>query len=128
MEANVEGHQRKIVSSEVRPRRLAHGTAGIPLRDGKTLPFRVVRRWNAPAGNYEERFYLVHPETREVLYEGSARMVLIWGLQSLTEVVDEIAEPLPLAPGTYLAVFALGGIMGGQLEVPAAEVSSTEAA
>lgn len=84
------------------------------------------RQWSAPAGHYEERWYLVNPETREVLYESPGRTVLIWGLQSLTEVIDDITEPIELLPGSYLLVFALGGLMGGEFETEAREI--TEAA
>jgi hypothetical protein len=52
----------------------------------------------------------------------------VWGLQSLTEYRDEVTEPLRMQPGKYLVVFSLGGIMGGQLEVEAAEVPAEEAA
>jgi hypothetical protein len=126
--ADIDGHQRKVVMSEVRPDRVAHGEAGIPLRAGKTLPFVVTRAWNAPAGHYSETWYLVHPETREVLFEGPTRPVLIWGLLSWTELTDEVSERFPLGPGTYLLVFALGGVMGGQTEVRATEAPAEEAA
>ncbi|HZA20524.1 MAG TPA: hypothetical protein VE889_06690, partial [Actinomycetota bacterium] len=110
MEADISGHQRKVVRSAVRPVRRAHGAAGIPLRNGRTLPFVVRRGWNAPAGRYVEQFFLVHPETREVLYESPVRNVLVWGLQSVTDLTDEVSEPLVVAPGSYDVVFALGGI------------------
>jgi hypothetical protein len=121
--AEIDGHQRKVVESEVRPTRAAHGTAGIPLRAGRTLGFRVRRAWNAPAGHYAERWYLVDPATREVLFEGPERLASVWGLQSWTEYTDDVEPRLRLTPGTYLVVFALGGVMGGQLEVEAAEVA-----
>jgi hypothetical protein len=41
---------------------------------------------------------------------------------------DEVAADLELRPGTYLVVFALGGLMGGELEVAAAEIPAEEAA
>ena len=112
----------------MRPLRLAHGEQGIPLRDGHTLPFAVLREWSAPAGRYTEAWYLVHPETREVLYERPGHEVLIWGLQSGTELRDEVTEGFALQPGTYLVVFALGGLMGGQAEVEAVEVDAEAAA
>lgn len=128
MEADVAGHQRKVVRSLVRPVKRAHGDSGIRSRDGTTLPFTVTRGWNAPAGRYPEQFFLVHPETREVLYESPVRNVLIWGLQSVTDLSDEVSLPLPLAPGTYQVVFALGGRMGGEIDVEVTEVSAEEAA
>lgn len=128
MEADLNGRQRKVVASSVAPLRVSHGDSGIPLRDGKTLPFTVAREWSAPAGHYEERWFLINPETREVLHEGPSRDVLVWGLQSLTEFTDEVTEPISLQPGTYAVVFALGGLMGGEFEVEAAEVSSEAAA
>ena len=122
MEADVSGHQRKVVSSSVAPTRRSLGDAGIPLRTGKTLPFRVTRAWNAPAGHYPESWYLVDPATREVLYEGPTRELLVWGLQSWTEIADVVSEPIHLRPGPVLVVFALGGVWGGDLEVEATEV------
>ena len=128
MEADIKGHQRKVIRSDVRPLKSAHGASGIALSEGRTLPFRVTRYWNAPAGHYSEQFFVVDRETREVLYEGPARDVLVWGLQSLTELVDEVREPFSLKPGTYLLVFALGGVMGAEVEVEAAEAPAEEAA
>ena len=128
MEADINGTQRKVVSCVVAPARRAHGTDGIVVRDGKTLPFTVAREWSAPAGHYDERWYLVNPETREVLYESEARDVLIWGLQSLTELTDRAAGTIDLPPGKYSIVFALGGIMGGEFEIEALEAPSEEAA
>jgi hypothetical protein len=119
--ADIAGHQRKVVMSDVRPARAAFGGSGIALRNGRTLPFVVTRAWNAPAGNYSERWYLVDPATREVLFEGPEHFSSIWGLLSWTELSDEVAEPIPLPPGTYLVVFALGGVQGGEIEVEAAE-------
>jgi hypothetical protein len=126
--ADIDGHQRKIVMSEVRPAKTVHGDSGIALRDGKTLPFVVTRAWNAPAGHYSEAWYLVHPESREVLHEGRSRQVLVWGLLSWTELTDDISEPFELRPGTYQIVFALGGLLGGQAEVQATEAPAEEAA
>ena len=128
MEAELKGHQRKVAASSVRPARSVHGDSGIALRRGRTLPFIVSRGWNAPAGHYMERWYLVHPETREVLYESPEREVLVWGLQSITEATDRVDEDIPLEPGTYLIVFALDGVMGGQVEVEASEAPLEEAA
>ena len=127
MEAEISGAQRKVLGWVIKPARSAHGDAGIPLKDGKALPFQVTRQWSAPAGHYVEAWYLVHPETREVLYEGGGREVLIWGLQSPTELKDEVDGGFSLGPGKYLVVFALGGLMGGQTEVEATEVSSEAA-
>ncbi|HEX2236068.1 MAG TPA: hypothetical protein VHK89_07315 [Actinomycetota bacterium] len=128
MEADISGSQRKVVVSSVHPARRAQGTRGIPLKKGRTLPFVVARSWSAPAGVYVEQWYLVDPETREVLFESDPHESLIWGLQGLTEMRDEVSAALELRPGTYLVVFALGGLMGGELEVEAAEVSAEEAA
>lgn len=124
MEAQITGTQRKVMSSSVRPAKLSHGTAGIPVRGGKTLPFRVERSWSAPAGMYPEQWFLVRPDTREVLHEGPVVERAIWGLQGLTEVVDELNDPLTLDPGSYLVVFSLGGHMGGQTEVEAFEATA----
>ena len=121
MEAQISGTQRKVMASSVRPAKLSHGTAGIPLRAGKTLPFRIERSWSAPAGVYPEQWFLVRPDTREVLHEGTVVERPIWGLQGLTDVADEVADPVALDPGSYLIVFALGGNMGGQAEVEAFE-------
>jgi hypothetical protein len=120
--ADIEGHQRKVVSAAVRPARVAHGSEGVAVRNGRTLPFVVERAWNAPAGHYREAWYVVHPETREVFYEGPERLVSIWGLQSWTELDDTGPAGVTLPPGKYLLVFALGGVMGGQTEFDASEV------
>lgn len=128
MEAEISGHQRKVFSSVVRPARAIHGRSGIALKGGRSLPFIVSRKWNAPAGNYPEQWFLVEPSSREVLFEGPVREVSVFGLQSLTEVADVIDDPIRLSPGTYLIVFALGGIMGGQIEVEASEPPAEEAA
>ncbi len=124
MEADIKGLQRKIVASGVRPLRSLHGESGIPLAGGTTLPFRVWRRWSAPAGYYPEAWYLIDPQTREVLLEGGSGSVHIWGLQSLTELSDEVRSSVPLAPGSYKIVFALAGVRGGELDVEATEVAA----
>ena len=120
-EADIGGHQRKVISATIAPARRSDGVSGIALSGGLTRPFRVTRLWSAPAGHYPERWYLVDPETREVLHEGRERLVLMSGLQAPTEVVDEVAEPIELQPGTYKLFFALGGIAGGAVEVEAFE-------
>jgi hypothetical protein len=125
--ADIDGHQRKIVSWAIRPARAEHGAAGLVLRDGRSLPFVVERSWNAPAGNYPERWYIVDPASREVLYEGPERLARIWGLQSWTELRDQISTPIELRPGSYWLVFALGGIMGGQVDFEAAEAEAEAA-
>lgn len=125
--ADVSGHQRKVVRSAARPARAAIGTSGIPIRDGKTLPFVVDRGWNAPAGYYPEGWYLVIPDSGEVLYASDQSVKLIWGLAAVTDLSDEVAEPIALAPGKYLVVFSLGGIKGGELEVEAFEASEEAA-
>jgi hypothetical protein len=124
MEAQISGTQRKVMTSSVRPVKPSHGDSGVALRDGRTLPFRVERSWSAPAGVYPEQWFLVRPDTREVLYEGPSVERAIWGLQGLTEVADDVTERFPLEPGRYLVVFALGGFMGGQLEVEASEAAA----
>ena len=128
MEAEIHGNQRRVMSAHVAPLRVAFGSSGIPTRNGRTLPFKLTREWSAPAGHYVEQWYLVQPETREVLYEGPARDTLIIGLQALTELSDEVTEPISLEPGGYLIVFALDGILGGQFEVEAIEAPANEAA
>ena len=127
MEADIAGNQRKVVRSHVRPVRTSHGTEGISVRDGKTLPFVVSRGWNAPAGNYPEAFFIVAPDTGEVYYESPTETRLIWGLPSVTDVVTEVAEPLDLPPGTYQVVFALGGVKGGETSIEVSEVDSEAA-
>lgn len=123
MEAQISGTQRKVMASSIRPVKLSHGEAGIPVRAGRTLPFRVERAWSAPSGMYPEQWFLVRPDSREVLYEGPAVERAIWGLQGLTDVSEDVTEPFPLDPGPYLVVFSLGGHMGGQAEVQAFEAS-----
>ena len=88
----------------------------------------MARTWSAPAGHYSEQWFLVHPETREVLFEGPAKTAPILGLQAPTDLLDEVWEPFTLDAGTYLIVFALGGTMGGQIEVEAASGPSEEVA
>ena len=124
MEAQITGTQRKVMTSSVGPLKVSQGESGIPLRGGRTLPFRVSRSWSAPAGMYPEQWFLVKPDSREVMYEGPVVERPIWGLQGLTEVVDEVTEPITLEPGPYVVVFSLGGQMGGQVDVAAAETTS----
>ncbi|MGH2786654.1 MAG: hypothetical protein ACRDJV_01930 [Actinomycetota bacterium] len=126
--ADIDGHQRKIVSGSVRPVRAEHGGAGIPLQRDKTLPFVVTRAWNAPAGSYVEAWYLIDPDTREVLFEGPSRRASIWGLQSWEEFTDTVDEAVRLGPGRYEIVFALSGLLGGRLEVEAVEVPAAASA
>jgi hypothetical protein len=125
--ADIDGPQRKVVWIKAHPVRSAWGDEGIPVRDGKTLPFALTRGWNAPAGHYPEAWYLVDPSSREVLYEAPVVDRLIWGLPAVTEVTDRIEEPLELAPGSYLVVLALAGMSGGEFEVEAFEVSEAAA-
>ena len=127
-EADIRGPQRKIITAWARPARSAWGDAGIRTRDGLTVPFEVGREWSAPAGHYAETWYLVHPETREVYFEGPVRGARVVGLQSMTAFADEVSEPLALAPGTYQIVFALDGLQGGQIEVEVSELTAEEAA
>jgi|GEM_PF-1475405 hypothetical protein len=126
--AEIAGHQRKIVGADVRPVRIAHGDKGLPVRAGKSLPFKVTRAWNAPMGYYRESWYLVHPKSREVLFEGPEREIRIWGLQSYTEFSDTISESFRLEPGPYLLVLALDRTLGGEVEIEAIEVPAEEAA
>lgn len=123
MEAQITGTQRKVMASSVRPAKVSHGESGIALRGGRTLPFRVRRSWSAPAGVYPEQWFLVRPDSREVLYESPVVDRPIWGLQGLTQVADELSDPLALQPGSYLVVFSLAGQMGGQAEVEVFESS-----
>jgi hypothetical protein len=127
MEADIAGPQRKVISSVVHPLRVSHASSGIPLRNGRTLPFVVARSWSAPAGHYDEAWYLVDPSTREVHFEGPKREVRVWGLQSWTEFADTVSEPIRLAAGDYLIVFALGGVKGGEMTTAAAEVVESAA-
>ncbi|HVF53273.1 MAG TPA: hypothetical protein VNC78_06650 [Actinomycetota bacterium] len=119
MEAQITGTQRKVFGAWVAPTRLSDGAEGIALAEGRTLPFVVRRSWSAPAGVYPESWYLVHPDTNEVLHESDSGDVRVFGLQSLTEFKTEVVAPIALPPGSYLVVFALGGIRGGELEVKA---------
>jgi hypothetical protein len=127
MEAEISGHQRKVVRSAVGPLRGAFGVTGIPIRDGKTQPFAVTRGWNAPAGYYPEGWYLVVPDSGEVLYEAYGGITLIWGLQSVTDITTEVRDPIDLAPGSYRVVFSLGGVKGGEIDVEAFDASSEAA-
>lgn len=127
MEAQITGTQRKVLAHSVAPLKRAHGANGIPVSEGTSLGFRVRRSWSAPAGIYRERFYLIDPGSREVLFEGPQGEIAVWGLQSLTEVSDEVRTPFPLQPGTYAVVFALGGVSGGEFEVTAVEVDEAAA-
>lgn len=127
MEADINGPQRKILESRITPVRPSHGRSGIAVRDGRTLPFRVHRVWSAPAGHYFERFYLIDPSTSEVLYESPGKEVHVLGLQARTALADEVKEPIDLQPGTYEAVFALGGVKGGTVMVETAEPSGEAA-
>jgi hypothetical protein len=128
VEADVNGAQRKVLVSSAAPLKPSHGDSGIPVRDGRTLPFVVRRQWSAPAGHYQETWYLVVPGTREVVFEGPRREVSVWGLQSLTSISDEVRAAIPLEPGSYEIVFSLGSVMGGKLEVAAVDVPEEEAA
>lgn len=121
--ADIEGTQIKVLSGGARPARLSHGEAGIPVEDGVTLPFVVERRWNAPAGYYPEQWFLIDPATKEILYEGPERQLLIWGLASWTDATTEVPGGFRLQPGNYQIVFALGGARGGEADVTAAEVA-----
>jgi hypothetical protein len=127
MEADVSGPQRKIIGADVRPAKAAWGTAGIATRDSVALPFVVGRKWNAPAGYYLERWYLIDPNSREIIYEGPEKQRLIWGLQSWTEVIDEVEGGFTLAAGRYQIVFALGGISGGEIDIEVAEAPAEAA-
>lgn len=127
MQADISGTQRKILTSSVRPALSGHGDHGIPLQDGKTMPFVVERGWSAPAGTYSEAFYIVEPATGEVLYESPVREEAIWGLQALTDLKDEVTEHISLKPGQYQIVFSLGGARGGEIEVEAFEVADEAA-
>ena len=127
MEADISGPQRKVKVSWARPSKAAHGTEGITIREGRTLPFVVHREWLAPAGHYQEQWFLIDPETREVLYEGEAKLRSIRGLQALTACEDVVSEPLAVPPGRYRIVFALGGLQGGELDVEVAEAPAEAA-
>jgi hypothetical protein len=128
MEADINGAQRKVLVSGVAPLKPSHGDSGIPVRGGRTLPFVLRREWSAPAGHYVETWYLIVPDTREVIYEGPRREVSVWGLQSLTQITDEVREAISLQPGRYQIVFALDNVLGGTLDAEAADVGEEEAA
>lgn len=128
MQADINGPQRKILAAGVRPLKPTHGLDGIATRDGRTLPFVVHRQWSAPAGYYIEQWFLVKPETGEVYIEGRPKESLILGLQARTELTDEVTESLPLEPGAYQLVFALGGLKGGEVDVQVIEAPAEEAA
>lgn len=127
MQADINGPQRKVVRSSVRPERTALGTEGIPVRDGRTLPFVVSRGWNAPAGHYPEAFYIVAPGTGEVYYASPVGLPLIWGLPSVTDIETTVRDPIELPPGSYEIVFSLGGMKGGTLETEAFDVGERAA-
>jgi hypothetical protein len=127
MEAEIRGHQRKVVDERVIPIKMAHGPTGIPTKNGRTLPFRVRRQWSAPAGHYVEQWYIVDPKSREVVFEAPAREVHMLGLQALTTLTDEISDNIALKAGPYLIVYALNGISGGEFEVEAVEVAAEAA-
>lgn len=120
--ADIDGDQRKLLAGVVRPARLSHGTAGIPVADGEALPFVVERKWNAPAGYYPEQWFLIDPATREILHEGPSKQTLIIGLATWTDVTDTSPGGFPLEPGSYQIVFALGGVQGGAVDVEAVAV------
>ena len=128
MEADINGPQRKVLMSRVRPERAALGAEGISLRDGQTLPFEVYRAWSAPAGHYPEQWFLVNPKTKEVLYESRSVVRAMFGLQAPTEVTEVVSEPVPLEPGAYQVVFALGGLKGGEMDVTVGEADTASAA
>ena len=127
MEADINGPQRKTVMTRIRPVKAAHGTDGIVVTDGKTLPFEVSRSWSAPAGHYPEQWFLVDPKTKEVLYESPRAIRMILGLQAPTEITDVVSEPFDLAPGAYQVVFALGGLKGGEVDVTVAQADTAAA-
>ena len=127
MEADINGPQRKTIMTRVRPVKAAHGTDGIAVEDGNTLPFEVTRSWSAPAGHYPEQWFLVNPETKEVLFESRRAIRAIFGLQAPTEITDVVSEPFELAPGKYQIVFALGDLKGGEIDVTAAQAGTAAA-
>ena len=120
--ADITGPQRKVLGFRIGPDKPSLGETGIPLKGGRTLPFFVWREWIAPAGHYAERFYLVDKESREIIWEGPQRQQTTWGLQGGTEERTTIDESIPLDAGSYLVVFALGGVSGGEFDVDAFEV------
>jgi hypothetical protein len=120
--ADISGPQRKVLSFKIGPAKPSQGEIGIPVRRGRALPFVVWRQWIAPAGHYAERFYLVDKDSREIIWEGPQRNQTTWGLQGATEETTTIDDSFPLEPGSYLVVFALGGVSGGEFDVDAVEV------
>ena len=126
--ADIGGTQKKVLEASVRPARVAHGAAGIPIQDGVALPFVVERKWNAPAGHYPEQWFLIDPATREILHEGPEEQVLIWGLASWPDVTTRSEGGFPLAPGKYQIALALGGTLGAEVDVEAFPSASTDVA
>jgi hypothetical protein len=122
--ADIAGPQRRVLGFRIGPAKPSLGETGIPVKGGLTLPFFVWREWIAPAGHYAERFYLVDKESREIIWEGPQRQQVTWGLQGATEERTVIDESIPLKAGSYLLVFALGGVSGGEFDVDAFEVSA----
>ena len=120
--ADISGPQRKVLSFQIGPAKPSQGEIGIPVIRGRTLPFVVWRQWIAPAGHYAERFYIVDKDSREIIWEGPQRYQTTWGLQGATEETTTIDDSFPLEPGSYLVVFALGGVSGGEFDVDAVEV------
>lgn len=119
--------QRKVVDHSVTPASRREGDAGIPIKNGRTRAFVVERSWSAPLGVYPESFYLIDPESREVLFEGRTVERDLLGLQAMTVVTERVDDPIDLEPGKYAIVFALGGVMGGEFPVEAFEVSEEAA-
>lgn len=115
--ADISGTQRKVAVYSVRPLRSEYGSSGIALREGRSLPFVVTRGWSAPAGILFETFYLIDPDSREVLYEGPVEERAVIGLQSVTEFRTLVETPVALEPGGCAIVFALGGTSGGEFPV-----------
>jgi hypothetical protein len=126
--ADIAGPQRKVIAHDIRPLKPSQGESGIPLSRGRTLPFVVERQWSAPAGHYNERFFIVDPRTREVLYESPGTIIRLMGLQAPTALRSVVEEPVPLMPGKYLVFWATDDLEGGTSEVEAAEVESATAA
>ena len=126
--ADISGTQKKILDASARPARVAHGSTGIAIQDGTALPFIVERRWSAPAGYYPEQWFLIDPQSREILYDGPEEQVLIWGLQSWTDVSTTVEGGFPLAPGKYQLAFALGGTLGAEVDVEAVESPAVDVA
>ena len=127
MEADLRGHQRKVISQTVAPVKIAHGYAGLSTKNGVTLPFRINRSWSAPAGHYVEQWYIVDPKTREVLFESVPGEVPLMGLQAPTTLTSEVTDKIRLKAGPYLIVYALDGVSGGEFEVEAVVVEAEAA-